>query len=350
MRSSLIILLLLTMHTFEIYSGENEPLRILWDNGLELPPLNGQDANPGVAGAFSGIVDNRLLIIGGANFPDKMPWDGGTKQWCNALYAFDFATAEWEVISGFLDKPLAYGVSIQAEDEIICIGGCDAESCYPEVWSVKKEDGRWRVDTGWPALPVPLACGTGVLCDNKIYLFGGQTGMKRHMSTSYSFVLDLNERGKGWQSIPAWPGDPKGYAVSVASGKKIYLFSGRNYDDKGLMEMHTDGFVYSPGTRSWELLEGIFPVMAGTAFTDEKGNIYFAGGVERLLPPTAEHPGFSRTINYYNVKTRKLLPLDNAPFPIPVTTNLVKHRNNILITSGEIRPGVRTPHILRGEF
>ncbi len=28
-----------------------------------------------------------LLVAGGANFPDRMPWDGGTKVWHDAVYA-----------------------------------------------------------------------------------------------------------------------------------------------------------------------------------------------------------------------------------------------------------------------
>ncbi|MCB1133825.1 MAG: galactose oxidase, partial [Verrucomicrobiae bacterium] len=44
----------------------------------ELPPL--PDAH-GFAGAFAGSVEGSLVVAGGANFPDKAPWEGGTKVW-----------------------------------------------------------------------------------------------------------------------------------------------------------------------------------------------------------------------------------------------------------------------------
>ena len=42
--------------------------KIKWDNSLTLPNLDGKP-NIGVAGAFSGFIDNHLIIAGGANFP-----------------------------------------------------------------------------------------------------------------------------------------------------------------------------------------------------------------------------------------------------------------------------------------
>ena len=44
-----------------------------------LPASEDGKPNPGVAGVFSGITDQYLIIAGGANFPDKRPWDGGIK-------------------------------------------------------------------------------------------------------------------------------------------------------------------------------------------------------------------------------------------------------------------------------
>ena len=323
--------------------------QIIWDTKIELPPLCSSDIkNPGLAGVFSGIIGDNLLILGGANFPDKMPWEGGEKRWWTTLYSFNLTKNAWCIVPDFLSKPLAYGVTIQLPDEILCIGGCDADSCYSEVWSVSEGREGWSINHDWSSLPVGLACGTGVLCEDKIYVFGGQISMKKQVATSYTFVLDLKSKEKGWQTFPSWPGEPKGYAVSAALNGEIYLFSGRNYNDNGLLNVHTDGFVFTPQTQSWEKLPGYFPFMAGTAFSDKKETIFFAGGVEEVLPTTPEHPGFSRSIACYNVKTNKITTWQESPYPIPVTTNLVMRNDMIYITSGEIRPGVRTPLILRG--
>lgn len=332
------------------YLQAKEPVseKIKWDTELRLPPLAGDKENPGVAGAFSGIVNDHLLVIGGANFPDKMPWEGGVKQWWKTLYAFNIIDKRWTIVEDFLPNALGYGVSIRLEEGLLCIGGCDMGACYSDVFLVSNEKNKWVIDVNWPKLPVPLACGTGTISGNNVYIFGGQTSMNKQIATSYAFVLDLEDKAAGWKSLPSWPGEPKGYSVSAAMDGKVYLFSGRNYDDQGLLTVHTDGFVFDTETIKWEKLQGAFPVMAGTAFTDGKENILFTGGVEEALPTTPEHPGFCNEVKCYNVKSNSLTLWGESPYAIPVTTNLVESGDTIYITSGEIRPGVRTPYILRG--
>ena len=52
----------------------------------QLPPI---PDTLGVAGAFAGTSGGALLVMGGANFPDRMPWEGGTKLWYDTLFALD---------------------------------------------------------------------------------------------------------------------------------------------------------------------------------------------------------------------------------------------------------------------
>ena len=349
MKLNLTLILFMIMCTFNIYAEQPVHRQIVWDAKIELPSLDTTNTkNPGLAGAFSGIVGDNLLVIGGANFPDKMPWEGGLKKWWTTLYAFNLKEKAWRIVPDFLFNPLAYGISIQLSDGLLCIGGCDATSCYSNVWSVTENQEGWTINKDWPSLPVGLACGTGVLCDNKVYVFGGQTSMEHQIATSYTFVLDLKSKEKGWQTFPSWPGEPKGYGVSIALDGKVYLFSGRNYNDEGLLNVHTDGFVFTPQTERWEKLTGDFSFMAGTGFSDEKENLVFIGGVEEVLPTAPDHLGFSRNIKCYNVKTKEIILWGECPYPVPVTTNLVVQNDTVYLVSGEIRPGVRTPLILRG--
>ncbi|MDD2438077.1 MAG: kelch repeat-containing protein [Massilibacteroides sp.] len=348
MKRTFTTILLYSMCISSLFS-ENQACRtFVWDIKLILPPLTEETKNPGLAGVFSGMVQKHLLLIGGANFPDKKPWEGGQKQWWATLYDYDLANKRWEVIPDFLPIPLAYGISIQLQDTLLCIGGCDREVCYSEVWSLSHSQGKWAMDTDWPSLPVPLACGTGVLCRDKVYVFGGQSNMQHPIATSLAFVLNLKAKEKGWLKIPSWPGAPKGYAVSVALNGKVYLFGGRDYDDNGKSNVYTDGFVFDPATTTWEKLPGVFPVMAGTAFSDDTETIYFIGGVEKTLPTTPDHPGFSREIRGYNINDKKIENLGTVPYAVPVTTHLVQQDDTIFITSGEVNPGIRTPYILRG--
>lgn len=95
---------------------------------------------------------------------------------------------------------------------------------------------------------------TATLLGNKIYIAGGQSSMQVQEATNHFFVLDLNDIQKGWQSLPTWPGEARGYAVSVAQSdgfdKCFYLFSGRNYKADGSAKVLTDGMVFNPRLNS----------------------------------------------------------------------------------------------------
>ena len=81
-------------------------IEVQWENSLLLPGCAGMPENVGLAGAYSGIVEGKLLVLGGANFPDKYPWEGGTKTWWSTLYSYDLQTGKWTVYDDFLDRPL----------------------------------------------------------------------------------------------------------------------------------------------------------------------------------------------------------------------------------------------------
>lgn len=352
-KTAIILFLLIMYNNLFTYAEEGRGVVIRWDIHFHLPPEDSLPENPGFAGAYSGIVDHYLFLLGGANFPGKKPWEGGTKRWSKTLYSLDLSRPEaneWQVEKDFLPFPAAYGISIRLPEGVLCIGGNEAGRCYDAVWMVTREEGKWCMDTDWPSLPVPLACACGTLLDGKVYILGGQSDMKEQEATAAFFVLDLSRKAEGWTPLPPWPGEARGYAVCVAQNHSVYLFSGRNYNGKGRLTVHRDGFVYHPETGKWEKLTPAFPVMAGVGIPYGTDDILFFGGVEEVLPTDAQHPGFSRTIRCFNVKDQSLDEIGRSPFPIPVTTNVLVDGKTVYITSGEIRPGIRTPFILRGKM
>lgn len=76
----------------------------------------------------------------------------------------------------------------------------------------------------------------------------------------------------------------------------------------------------------------------------------FLGGVPQLIPGSDDHPGFDNTIRLYHTITQSLIKKEVAPYPISVTTNIAQKGNTFFIGSGEIKPGIRTSHILKGEI
>ena len=93
-----------------------------------LPDLPG---GLGVAGPFAGAHNDALIVAGGANFPEGVPWrkttDGGdpAKVYYDTIHivtrdGLDYSIAE---AKARLPRALGYGVSISTASGVLCIGG-----------------------------------------------------------------------------------------------------------------------------------------------------------------------------------------------------------------------------------
>ena len=316
---------------------------ICWDSSLVLPPLDGQP-NIGVAGAFSGYINEKLLIIGGANFPDRTPLKNGEKQYHRDLYVY--APSEgWRIIPDAFPESRAYGVSITLPEGILCIGGCNTTTCTDEVLLLTF-DGKQPHFTSWPSLPRPLANAAGARVGDRIYVAGGIEQINDATATRHLLMLDLHNRERGWQELPPWDGPARAFAVAAAQSDGFdncfYLFSGRNFSGNSDWMILQDGHCYNPRLGTWKRLEGKFPVMAGTAVPFGTNHILLIGGRNNTNSD-------ERMLRLYHTITGSLIetPVSEG-ITLPVTTNTLLDDKGIWITSGEISPGIRTSILLRG--
>lgn len=384
-------------------------MNLKWERLPPLPPAVSQVKQPGVAGPFAGVHHDALIVAGGANFPDKLPWDGGAKFWWDDIFVLEKlsdANPRWVSETTFkLPRPIGYGVSVDTPDGVICAGGQDAQRCYADVfmlsWDVASRTVR---RTELPPLPEPLSFMAGALVDDVLYVAGGQTTMQGAVPSSVFWRLDLSQRGHPaefkWQVLPGWPGPPRVLAVAAAQrgadGMEFYLFSGRTPEAGKLTRILSDAYAFNPRSRTWRTLpvigDGVrsgVSVMAGTAAAVGADEIFLFGGdrgdlfqdldahdlaiaelqrqlaaakleskrqeVERLMEVRlAEkkeiyrtHPGFAREVLAFNTRRNTWRIVGRAPFPSQVTTVAVKHDDSIVIPSGEIKPGIRTSDIVR---
>ena len=118
----------------------------------ELPPLPDKE---GFAGMFAGVSNNALLCIGGANFPDKMPWDGGEKKWYDRIYVLEQSSNSWKIADKKLANPLGYGVSVTYKDKVIIVGGSNGKSHYSDVYTLYYQNGKVEIDS-LVSLPFPI--------------------------------------------------------------------------------------------------------------------------------------------------------------------------------------------------
>ena len=320
---------------------------IHWDTSLQLP-ASAENGAPhlGLAGVFAGYADGKLVIGGGANFPDGTPEQGGGKRYWADIYVYD-EDAGWRSFPGALPGPAAYGVSIGLPDGVLCIGGCDEKVCTNAVRLLTLRDGSPTFED-YPALPRPLAHAAGCRIGDRIYVAGGIESVEEARTTSDFFVLDLQRLDQGWQELPAWEGPSRAFAVAAAQSDGFdncfYLFSGRAFSPGEPWNVLDDGYEYNPRLNRWRRIEGSFPVMAGTALPFGTNHILLIGG------RSVAH-GDDEMLRLYHTITGSTV---ETPAPegvtLPVTTQTLATDDGLLIASGEIAPGVRTPILLRGRI
>lgn len=320
---------------------------ILWDTSLQLP-ASAETGAPhlGLAGAFAGFVDGKLVIGGGANFPAGTPEQGGRKRYWADICVYDETTG-WQTFPGALPGPSAYGVSIGLPGGVLCIGGCDERACTRAVRLLTLHEGIPAFEE-YPALPRPLAHAAGCRVNDRIYVAGGIESVEDARTTSDFFVLDLQHLDAGWQELPAWEGPSRAFAVAAAQSDGFdncfYLFSGREFSPGEPWNVLDDGYEYNPRLKRWRRIDGSFPVMAGTALPFGTNHILMIGG-------RSATNGDEGLLRLYHTVTGSMA---EVPAPegvaLPVTTHTLATDDGLLIASGETAPGIRTPILLRGRI
>lgn len=341
-------------------------VNLAWD---ELTPLPDEQ---GFAGPFAGVSGDALLVAGGANFPSDPPWEGGLKHWYDRVFVLAEQKGEWAEI-GALPRPIAYGVAITWRDQVICIGGGDAERHYGDVFSLKRDGISLQISEG-PALPQAIAYATGVLVEDTIFLAGGSSEPTSTVASDQIWKLDLSGglAEARWRALPTWPGPERTLATMAFQNGKILLVGGCRLlpDGEGgvTRDFLTDGYTFDPKQNLWQATSPIpFPFVAAPSPGIPLGyaDVLFAVGDDGRFFDDPEsvrdsHPGFPIELYRYNTVTDQWSMAGEFPRQIdpsgdsrqnggrypPVTTTVVEWGGQFVLPSGEIRPGVRTPKVV----
>jgi len=320
-------------------------------NWQSQPPL---PDNEGFAGSFSGTSNGVLLVAGGSNFPEKRPWQGGTKVWYDKVYALKKSDSNW-TIAGKLPCANGYGISITVDSGMIIIGGGDSKHNFSDVWLIKYTNNRLSF-IQWPKLPQTLAQATGALNDRTIYVFGGINTPNATHSENNLYALNIDNISAGWRVLESCPGPGRILATSAACKNTFYIFGGarllKDNDGKAKREWLVDAWSYKPN-QGWFKLANLprACVAAPTPAAFINNHILIMGGDDGSqvnLDPT-KHKGFPRDILAYEPNTDKWSILGNVPFSL-VTTPLTYWDGKIIITGGEQRPGVRSPAVWSASY
>lgn len=308
---------------------------------------------PGLGGPFAGLLDGELVVLGGANFPDAPPWEGGKKVWHRAGYRLDAESQQWQPLPA-LPAPRAYGASVTVEGGLVLLGGSDEAVVYGDAWWLRPT----KTAPGWvleelPALPVNTAFCTAASFRSEIYLAVGKAS-KDDADLAHGFYrLDLEQLELGWVRLPDWPGPPRLKAVSFVQsvgsrGPAFHLVGGEQVqrDANGALRRGPlqDAWRYVIATGTWEAFSAPPQVvMAGAATARGDAHALVWGGARPVDAsiPQQEHPGFSRMIQAYHTITDRWTVAGAMPESV-VTGAVVPRAEDVVLVSGEIRPGVRT--------
>ena len=362
----------------------------------ELPALPDE---LGFAGPFAGLSRDALIVAGGANFPRPV-WEND-KAWHDRIFVLvkdgegegapiepwsegaDFGkrTYQW-IEAGTLPRPLAYGAAVSYRGRVIGMGGNDGTNAYADVFSLSWNPEKGVVEReALPSLPRPCSHGAATLIGDRIYLAGGQSGMKLETAMNNFWVLDMGNEGSesfAWEVLPSWPGPARGLNLTVAQHNGfeycVYLVSGRrmNENPKGPLDMdfRKDVHEYRPsrydaarfdaasGTYTpeegvphpWrQLADAPTCMMAGTAAAVGQSHVFVLGGSDGSLFRKShdlklDHPGFPRSSYAFHTITGTWIESGEIPAN-HVTTVAVAWDGMIAVPSGEIKPRVRSPMV-----
>ena len=378
----LAIYILLMLNNMPAFAQSKKVISIEWKTIAELPPFNNQSKSIGVAGPIVGVINNKLIVAAGANFPDKMPWQGGKKAYYNNIVIFKKEKGQvlQETIAPSLVSNIAYAANCSTPFGIVFAGGENELGLSDKVYLLKWDEASNNVlQTKLPDLPVKTTNGSLVCIDKILYFLGGETLVN---TTNQFFSLNLNKINDGWTMLPAIP-KPLSNTVVVAQylngQKQIYLMGGRAKQKNGISDFSSDVYSFDIHLKRWDKKKSLpYPISAGTgAVVTEKYILLFGGDrgeqfnkVERTISSInlekdelrkenlitiknkllESHPGFSNEILLYNTQKNVWVSNGFIPFNTSVTTNVVQWGDEIIIPSGEIKAGVRTPRILSAKI
>ena len=333
----------------------------------------------GVAGPVTGLLNDHLVVAGGANFPDAMPWKGGAKKYQDEIYIFQPSGNQLMMLNKqlVLPKTIAYAALCHIPEGILYAGGENAEGISKQTCLLQWDAIKQTIITkSLPDLPIPLTNAAAVCVNNQVYLMGGET---LNETTTSFFTLDLSNVKKGWQSLGMLP-QPLSHLVLTVINKEntpsLYIMGGRQKNKNGISSFSNKTYRYHIKNNTWEnLAEMPYALSAGTGVWWNKDQIVLLGGdrgivfnqVEKLLVAIANendaekkqilinqknqiqetHPGFSKEILLYAADTNQWKIVGSLNHEIPVTTTAFIWNSKLFIPSGEIKAGVRSPNILQ---
>ena len=365
--------------------------KINWTEVESIPASFGK-ISKGVSAAFVGLIDDKLVVAGGCNFPDISAAEGGKKVFYNEILMLN--GSKWEKI-GELPYELAYGVSVNLQDTLLFIGGRNNDFFSAAVYRIWLDHGTGKamIDSLTP-LSVSIDNASGSMLDNIIYIMGG---IQDNRPTSEMYSLDLKKPIQ-WEKRPSIPSRSLIQSVMVAQKGALYVFGG--YDVRSVILSRKNEFrkdttllakvsqtvwKFSPDENKWTKVsdypsDGEFSSLSGgvgAALCDSliltvggvnklifeealNRNLYLSKNTDNQLDTltsrmrseaksymlhSAEWYKFNSDLILFNTVKNTWIHSGQFSQAALAGSSVVSNDKEIYIVNGELKPGVRTPKI-----
>ena len=383
------VALLITIFTLMTFysSAQNRVLTISWKKIASVPDAGDAKTSLGLAGAINGVNNNVLIVAGGSNFPDKLPWKGGKKVYYDNIFVLEKKGNQYcwnKKVKSVLPESIAYCGNTSTPSGIVYVGGENENGISNKSFLLKWNQNENVVEVKpLPDLPLALTNIAVTNSDNVVYAVGGDE--QKNSSNSF-FSLDLKDKNLHWKKLPHLPialANATAIAQNSKSGEKIFVIGGRSKAPSGTSDLHNSLFAFDIQKNEWKRCEDIsegshttnLSAAGGVALRNneilitgfDNGNTFHQ--IETLISKIAQaktleekqklteeknnlsihHKGFDKSLLLYNTYSDEWTKIGELPFPAHVTTTDVKWGNQIIISNGEIKPGVRTPDVWIGK-
>jgi N-acetylneuraminic acid mutarotase len=339
----------------------------------------------GQAAAVAGAHGDYLIVAGGANFPEVARTATRAnvlgKVYWNDIFVMRRHTDgrfEWLDVDASLPDSIAYAATVNTADGVLVAGGEGFRGgpngtgqasleIFADVNLVTFDpESEEIVRHELPALPRPMSYAVSGLIGDVVYVAQGPD----------AYRLDLTRPDRGWEELPPMPGQARNVAVGAAQGGRFFVISGRSQQPDAGWTFHTDAYAYDPATNRWTRIADLpWCVTAGAAFAVGRNEILVVGGdrdIDRWnliehhsalrngAPAGSDewhhhndivtwlfdhHSGFNTDLLVYDMRRDVWRTAGHFPGPVPVTSPAVRWRGDLVMVSGEVGPGIRTPRM-----
>jgi N-acetylneuraminate epimerase len=375
------------MSTTTVSSQKKDFTSVEWKIAAQVQNADGSPSI-GFAGPINGVHNNTFIVTGGANFPDKMPWEGGKKKYADAIHVLQKIEGEFiwnKSIKSILPEPIAYCGVTSTKLGVVYVGGENENGLSNKTYILKWKNSRNDVKIlSLPQFPLSMSNIALTHIGNVVYAIGGDEAKK---SSNLFFSLDLNVLKPEWKPLPNLPialANATAVVQETKEGKAIFVIGGRTKTATGISDLHNTTFIFNIEKQTWSSAADISDgtnttnFSAGTAVALGAHSILIVGGdngvvfhkIETYLSQIAQvnsieekekliteknvlntqHQGFYKGMLLYNTVTDSWTKVGELPFLAPVTTTALLWNKDIILSNGEIKPGVRTPNIMLGKL